>query len=98
MIFLLKTRYVFLKKLYSNDVIIFKLKKKYYIDEEDLKIVFLLRKEKKKIQMLLEEYHINYQIIDNMKIEKRVAFNDNNYLKFYNKYLLYNIIKVLKGV
>lgn len=76
---MLRNRYRFIKKLYPNYIIIFMMKKKYYLVEEQMRFIKLFKK--KNIIETLEFYNINYIIIDNLTIIKRKEFNDNKYLE-----------------
>ncbi len=74
---MLKTKYDFLKKLYPNDAIVFLKNKKYYFLYDDL--FFTKYFKTKGLIKNLEINHINYIILDNLDIIRRVTFDDNRY-------------------
>jgi len=88
---MLKTRYLFLKRLYPNDVIIFIRHHKYLSYGYDYYILKLL--DYKNNFKILEEYHINYLVIDNLTIINHVTYMDNKYLEYLYKGLLINYVK-----
>lgn len=86
---MLKTRYKFVKRLYRDYIIIFKQKKYNYIYNYEFLSLF---KDKISIINKLNKYHINYLIVDNMKIVDIITFKDNKYNSYKKKYLIYKII------
>ena len=87
---MLKTRYNFIKRLYRDYIIIFIKNNYYYIYNYEFLRLF---NDKLNIIDKLNKYHINYIIIDNMKIIKINIFNDNKYYKYMIKYILYKLIR-----
>lgn len=88
---MLKTKYIFLKKLYPNDVIVFLKKERYFVLFDDL---YLLKSfEKKGIIKNLEKCYINYIILDNLVMVKRKTFTNNNYLEYLYKGIFIDFIK-----
>ncbi len=78
-------RYKFLKKLYKNYVIIIKRKEKYYSYNIDLEIL-----------KYINSNNINYIIIENLNIIKKVKYADNTYSKYFYFCKILYIIK--KGI
>lgn len=87
---MLKTKYIFLKKMYPFDVILFIKNNKYITYGYDSYILKYVNY-KNKIN-ILDSYHINYIIIDNLTIINRSIFDDNKYLEFLYKQLLIDAI------
>ena len=92
----MKNRYLFLKRLYSNFIIIMLSKKEYVTFGMDNMMIKFLNMNSRAMMA----YHINYLIIDNLEIVKKVEFTDNQYnhikrkvelvkLYFYVYYILY---------
>lgn len=80
---MLKTKYIFLKRLYQNDLIIFIKNKKYYYLDNDLLIIKYFNN--------LNKYHINYILLDDLDIIHRKVYIDNRYMEYLYKSLLINI-------
>ena len=80
---MLKTKYIFLKRLYQNDLIIFIKNKKYYYLDNDLLIVRYFNN--------LDKYHINYILLDDLDIIFRKVYLDNRYYEYLYKSLLLSI-------
>ncbi len=77
----LKTRYIYFKKNYMEYCCLFILKnQKISSCELDLELLNLLKE--KDIQKFLNQSHINYLIVDNLKIIQKKEFCDNQYHKF----------------
>ena len=72
---MLKTRYSFIKKLYNDYIIIYIKNNNYYIYNYEFLRLF---NDKTNIINKLNKYHINYIIIDNMKIIDIIKYIDNN--------------------
>lgn len=86
---MLKTRYKFVKKLYSDYIIIFRKNNYNYIyNYEFLSLI----NDKISIINKLNKYHINYIIIDNMKIVDIIMFKDNKYNSYKKRYIIYKIV------
>lgn len=92
----MKNRYLFLKRLYPNFIIIMLSKKEYVTFGMDNMMIKFLNMNSRAMMV----YHINYLIIDNLEIVKKVEFTDNQYnhikrkvelvkLYFYVYYILY---------
>ena len=90
----LKTRYVYFKKNYMEYCCLFILKNQEISScELDLELLNLLKK--KNIQKFLNQFHINYLIIDNLKIIQKKEFCDNQYHRYI--YLM-EIKKIMKSL
>ena len=86
---MLKTRYKFIKRLYSDYIIIFRKNNYNYIyNYEFLSLI----NDKISIINKLNKYHINYIIIDNMKIVDIIMFKDNKYNSYKKRYIIYKIV------
>ena len=92
----MKNRYLFLKRLYPNFIIIMLSKKEYVTFGMDNMMIKFLNMNSRAMMV----YYINYLIIDNLEIVKKVEFTDNQYnhikrkvelvkLYFYVYYILY---------
>ena len=79
-----RNRYEIARKYYNNRVILILIKRKLYIYKNNILIDF------KKINKL-KELHINYIILDNLKVIER-NYEDNNYEEYYLKYSLNSIL------
>ena len=86
---MLKTRYNFIKRLYKDYIIIFKKNNNNYIYDYEFLRLF---KDKLNIIDKLNKYHINYIIIDNMKIINIKKYSDNKYNYYNNRYIIYKVI------
>ena len=86
---MLKTRYNFIKRLYKDYIIIFKKNNNNYIYDYDFLYLF---KDKINIINKLNKYHINYIIIDNVKIINIKKYSDNLYNYYNNRYIIYKVI------
>lgn len=92
----MKNRYLFLKRLYPNFIIIMLSKKEYVTFGMDNMMIKFLNMNSRAMMAC----HINYLIIDNLEIVKKVELTDNQYnhikrkvelvkLYFYVYYILY---------
>lgn len=86
---MLKTRYNFIKRIYKDYIVIFTKNNDNYI--YDYEFLFLF-KDKISIISKLNKYHINYIILDNMKIVDTISFKDNKYNYYKKIYIIYRII------
>lgn len=82
----MKERYEVIKKLYPNYLILLIKNNKYYTFDED-KIIFNY------INRNLNRYEINYIILDNLDIIVKKEYENNNYLYYYTKYKLINLLE-----
>lgn len=82
----MKERYEVIKKLYPNYLILLIKNNKYYTFDED-KIIFNY------INRNLNKYEINYIILDNLDIIVKKEYENNNYLNYYFKINLINILE-----
>ena len=82
----MKERYELIKKLYPNYLILLIKNNKYYTFDED-KIIFNY------INRNLNRYEINYIILDNLDIIVKKEYENNNYLNYYFKINLINILE-----
>ena len=87
---MLKTRYKFIKRLYSDYIIIFKQNCYNYIYNYEFLSFF---KDKISIINKLNKYHINYLIVDNMKIVDIIMFKDNKYNSYKNRFIIYKVLE-----
>lgn len=88
---MLKTRFIFLKRLYLEYVIIFKINRKLYVYGYDLKIIRYFKLNN--IINTLNKYGVNYIIIDNLNIVVKKEFNYNKYLELLYKSILIYLIE-----
>ena len=88
---MLKTRFIFLKRLYLEYVIIFKINRKLYVYGNDLKIIRYFKLNN--IINTLNKYGVNYIIIDNLNIVVKKEFNYNKYLELLYKTILIYLIE-----
>lgn len=79
----MKERYKVLKKIYPYYLILIKKNNKYYTFYED-KLIY------KNIKNL---NNINYIVLDNLEIEIKKEYENNNYLYYYTKYKLINLLE-----
>ena len=82
----MKTKYIFLKKLYFDYVIIFIKNRRYYVLMNDMYVVKYFGNE-----ILINYFknnHINYILIDGLEINDICIYIDNRYLKFLLKELM----------
>ena len=88
---MLKTRYYFLKKLYPDYFILMLKKGKNCVFQEEIYLSksFL----SKTLLYHLDTLHINYMVIDNLKIMKKVSFKDNHYMEYLVKGILIDMVK-----
>ena len=82
----MKERYEVIKKLYPNYLILIIKNNKYYTFDED-KIIFNY------INRNLNKYEINYIILDNLDIIVKKEYENNNYINYYFKVNLINILE-----
>ena len=83
---MLKTRYKFLKKLYPWDVILFYKDGKYLLYDNDYYVLRVISYYN--IVNELENNHINYLIINNLRVIKHNIYCDNKYYEYLFKGLL----------
>ena len=88
---IIKTRYLFLKRLYPNYVIIILKKDKYITFDIDNKIFNLLDSSFNN----LDKNYINYLIIDNLNIIKISIYINNRYLELEKRVELLSAILIL---
>ena len=81
----LRNRYVFIKRLYPDTLIVFIKKNKYFLLDNDKYIYEYFNKNIKQIAL----NNIDYIIIDNLYIVDKLFNKNNNYNK-YNKIILIN--------
>lgn len=82
----MKTKYIFLKKLYFDYVIIFIKNRKYYVLMNDMYVVKYFGNE-----ILINNFkrnHINYILIDGLEINDICSYIDNRYFEFLLKELM----------
>ena len=82
----MKERYEVIKKLYPNYLILIIKNNKYYTFDEDKLIFNYLNRN-------LNKYEINYIILDNLDIIVKKEYENNNYLNYYFKINLINILE-----
>lgn len=87
----IKTRYLFLKRLYPNYVIIILKKDEYITFDIDNKIVKL-------IDYKLDKYNINYLILDNLEIIKIIKYTNNKYLEIKMRVELLSILLIVSKI
>ena len=88
---MLKTRFTFLKRLYLEYVIIFKINRKLYVYGYDLRIIRYFKLNN--ILGTLNKYGVNYIIIDNLNIVVKKEFKYNKYLELLYKSILIYLIE-----
>lgn len=82
----MKTKYIFLKKLYFDYVIIFIKNRRYYVLMNDMYVVKYFGNE-----ILINYFknnHINYILIDGLEINDICSYIDNRYFEFLLKELM----------
>ena len=94
---MIKTRYKFIKRIYKDYVIIFKIKKSYHIPDKELDIIGPFKRKGKLIDFL-QENHINYIIVDNLEIISKREYSDNKYYEMKKKTLIWEIYKNFEDV
>lgn len=82
----MKERYKVLKKIYPYYLILIKKNNKYYTFYEDK----LIYKNIKNIKNIKNLNNINYIVLNNLEIEIKKEYENNNYLYYYTKYKLIN--------
>ena len=87
----IKTRYLFLKRLYPNYVIIILKKDEYITFDIDNKIVKL-------IDYKFNKYNINYLILDNLEIIKIIKYTNNKYLEIKMRVELLSILLIVSKI
>ena len=84
---MLKTRHDFIKNIYNDYIIIYNKNDNYYLYDYEFLYLF-----KGKLINKLNKYHINYIIIDNMKIIDIIKYIDNKYNYYKYRYIIYKVI------
>ena len=82
----MKERYNDLKHIYQNYLILIIKNNKYYTFDED-KLIYTY------INRNLNKHEINYIILNNLDIIIKKAYENNNYLNYYFKVNLINILE-----
>lgn len=82
----MKERYNVLKHIYQNYLILIIKNNKYYTFDED-KLIYTY------INRNLNKHEINYIILNNLDIIIKKAYENNNYLNYYFKVNLINILE-----
>ena len=82
----MKERYEVIKKLYPNYLILLIKNNKYYTFDED-KLIYTY------INRNLNKHEINYIILNNLDIIIKKEYENNNYLNYYFKVNLINILE-----
>ena len=82
----MKERYNVLKHIYQNYLILIIKNSKYYTFDEDILIFNYINKN-------LNKSEINYIILDNLDIIVKKEYENNNYLNYYFKVNLINILE-----
>ena len=82
----MKERYEVIKKLYPNYLILLIKNNKYYTFDED-KLIYTY------INRNLNKHEINYIILNNLDIIVKKEYENNNYLNYYFKINLINILE-----
>lgn len=89
----MKNRYQIIKKLYPNYLILFLKKEKYISVGIDKKIIKYLKiKSFKKIN----NYKINYLILDNLEITYKQNFNEENI--YQRTYLIVSLLEIINKI
>ena len=87
----MKNKYIFLKRIYKEFVIVFKSKNHYQLYGNDILILKYFKI--KNIINTLEYYNINYIILDNFDIIKKKVFDNNRYNELLYKYIVIELIR-----
>ena len=82
----MKERYEVIKKLYPNYLILLIKNNKYYTFDED-KLIYTY------INRNLNKHEINYIILNNLDIIIKKEYENNNYINYYFKVNLINILE-----
>lgn len=85
-------RYLFLKRLYKDYIILIRFKNKLISYDIDL----LLFKEYGFDK--IKQYNINYIVLNNLEIDELGNYDNNKYLYYYKKILIFEIIRKIGGL
>ena len=85
-------RYLEIKRIYKEYIILIRKKEKLLSFGEDSRILSYLNITDKK-KRILNRYKINYLVLDNLDIEEFKSFDGNRYLEYYIKSRLYYSIR-----
>ena len=85
-------RYLFIKRIYPQYIILLKKDKKYITYGIDKEILNYIKFHKLK---RLSKLEINYIVLDNLFISDKECFKDNKYKLYYEKVKLLKIIRYL---
>ena len=91
-------RYRFLKKLNKRSIVLIRSRNKYISYDRDMKIIRYIKFNMKYDYCslnYLDNYEINYIVLDNLDIIIDKHYDNNNYMKYLKLYYLDNIIKEL---
>ncbi len=91
---IIKIRYLFLKRLYPNYVIIILKKDEYITFDIDNKIVKLIDYKFNKYN----KYNINYLILDNLEIIKIIKYTNNKYLEIKMRVELFSLLLLVSKI
>lgn len=83
-------RYIFIKKIYKDSLIIFLKDNKYYCIKEDKYIFNYFNNNISKLEL----NNINYIIIDNLCIKQNNSYINNNYIRYKCIIYILNIISL----
>lgn len=79
---MLKTKYIFLRRLYNDYVIVFFYQGKIFGKRYKEKLINNLRK-----------WHINYVLLDNLEVIEIMEYEDNRYLEILYKGIIMLMIR-----
>ena len=88
---MLKTKYIFLRRLYNDYVIVFFIRGRYLVRDRDKNIYYYFNKEK--LINNLRKGHINYVLLDYLEVIEIMEYEDNRYLEILYKGIMMLMIR-----
>lgn len=90
--YMLRNRYVFLRRIYRNYVILFLVNgNRYVVMGKDFYIHYFFKG--KNLVKCFRKWHINYLVLDNLVMVDRVSYDDNGYDLFFYKAVIIRIVR-----
>lgn len=95
--YMLRNRYIFLRRIYGDYVILFLVNSnRYVVMGRDFYIHYFFNG--KNLIKCFKKWHINYIVIDNLVMVDKVSYDDNGYNLFFYKAVIIRIVKNRKLV
>lgn len=95
--YMLRNRYIFLRRIYGDYVILFLVNSnRYVVMGRDFYIHYFFNG--KNLIKYFKKWHINYIVIDNLVMVDKVSYDDNGYNLFFYKAVIIRIVKNRKLV